>query len=92
MADPSTIAQPILILLSEHHWAQCQPHDSIRYVSGASVFMEITHHSESALENANTLAMQNSMAAYSTTAHPILILSHGRHWARHQLHTGIRYV
>jgi len=35
---------------------------------------------------------QDSMAGPSTTARPILDLSHGRRWAQRQLHARIRYV
>jgi len=71
MADSSTTAEPIVVLSLGRHWAQRQLHDGIRYVSGASVFMEITHPSESGLLS---LLILNSMAGSSTTAGPILIL------------------
>jgi len=40
MAVSSTTAQPILDLALGRRWAQCQLHAGIRYVSGASVFIE----------------------------------------------------
>ena len=41
MADPSTNAPPILDLSLGRHLARSQLRAGIRYVSGASVFMEI---------------------------------------------------
>jgi len=49
----------------------------------------VRHPSESGLLS---LTILNSMAVSSTTAPPILYLSLGRRWARHQLHAGMRYV
>jgi len=89
MADTSIAAQPILILSLRRHWARCQLHAGIRYVSGASVFIEIAHPSES---GPLSLLILNSMADSSTTGQPILDLSLGRHWALCQLHAGIGYV
>jgi len=39
-----------------------------------------------------SLTILNSMADPSTADRPILNLSPGHHWARRQLHAGIRYV
>jgi hypothetical protein len=41
MADSSTTAESILILSPRRHWARRRLHAGIRYVSGASVFIEI---------------------------------------------------
>jgi len=49
MPDSSTAAQPILNLLLGRHWARRGLHAGIGYVSGASVFMQITHPFESDL-------------------------------------------
>jgi len=49
----------------------------------------VRHPSESGLLS---LTILNSMAVSSTTAAPTLVLSLGRHWARRQLHAGIRYI
>jgi len=49
MADSSTTAQPILSLSPGRRWARCQLHVGIRYVSVASILMEITHLSDSSL-------------------------------------------
>jgi len=89
IAVSSTTAQPILYLSPGRHWAQRQLHAGIRYVSGASVFIEIAHSSESGLLS---LLILNSMADSSTTAEPILIPLLGRHWAQRQLHIGIKRV
>jgi len=50
--------------------------------------MEIAHPPDSGLLS---LLILNSMAGFSTSAAPIVILSPGRRWARRQLHAGIRY-
>ena len=47
MADSSTTTRPIWILSLGCRLAWCQPYAGLRYVSGASVFMEFTHPSES---------------------------------------------
>jgi len=49
----------------------------------------VHHPSESGLLS---LTILNSMAVYSTTAQPILHLSLSHHWARRQLHAGIKYI
>jgi len=89
MAGSSITAGPILILSPGRRWARRQLHAGIRYVSGASVFIEIAHPSES---GPLSLLILNSMADSSTTAEPILIPLLGRHWAQRQLPTGIKRV
>jgi len=78
MVDSSTTAQPIIDLSPGRRLAQRQLHSGIRYVSGASVFIEIAHPSENGLLS---LLILNSMADSSTTGEPILIPLLGRDWA-----------
>jgi len=49
MPDSSTTAQPIVNLSLGRHSARGQLQAGIRYLSGASVFMEIAHPFESGL-------------------------------------------
>jgi len=89
MADSSITAPPILSLSPGRCWARRQLHAGIEYVPVALILMEIAHPPDSGLLS---LLILNSMAGSSITAEPILNLSLLRHWARRQLHGGIRYI
>ena len=92
MADSSTTAAPILNLSLGRPWAGCQPLDGIRYVTVASILMEIAPLLTVVFRNPNSHAILNSMPDPSTTSQPIFNPLPGRHWARRQLHAGIRDV
>jgi len=94
MADTSTTRKPIFNLSPRRHWARCQLHAGIKGITVTSILMK----SISTLGGGPGKAergcwrSQDSMADSSTTSTPILELSPGRHWARHQLQAGIRDV
>jgi len=92
MADSSTTAGPILDLLPGRHWAQRQLHAGIRDVTVASILTKSLHSlgGGSGKAERGCWRSQDSMADSSTTTGPIFNLSPGRHWARRQLHAGIR--
>ena len=81
MADYSTTAARILILLFGGYWARRQLHAGIRYVPTRSILMEL-----------QAGDLKDSMADYSTTVTGIPIRFAGGCWAQCQLHAGIRYV
>ena len=60
-------------------WARRQLHAGIRYLPVTLILMEIAHPPDSFLLY---LLILSSMIDSATTAPPILILSHGRRWAR----------
>ena len=89
MADSSTTARRISILIAGGCWARCQLQAGIRYITVAS---KPRISLASVKGRHSTLAGFYSMADSSTTFLGIPILIAGGCWARRQLHAGIRYV
>ena len=89
MADSSTTARRISILIAGGCWARCQLQAGIRYVPVAS---KLRISLASVEGRQGTLAEFYSMADSSTTVLGIPILIAGGCWARRQLRKGIKYV
>ena len=88
MADSSTTARRIPILLAGGYWARRQLHAGIRYIPVAS---ELRISLASMERRHGTLAEFHSKANSSTTIRGIPILIAGGCWAQRQLHAGIKY-
>jgi len=94
MADSSTTAQSILDPSLGRRWARRRLHAGIRNVTVGPILMKSlsTLVGGPGKAEGRSWRSQDSMGDSSTTAEPILIPLLGRHWAQHQLHTGIKRV
>ena len=89
MADSSTTARQIAILIEGECWARCQLQAGIGYITVSS---KLRISLASVQGSQSTLAEFYSMADPSITVPGIAILITGGCWAQCQLHAGIRYV
>jgi len=94
IADSSTPGWPIPDLKARRRWSQRQLYAGIRYVSIASILMQLLFTLQGVLgrQKGWCWRSQNSMSDSSTTASAIPDLKAGRRWTRCQLHAGIENV